>query len=135
MNFLILAAITAFVTFQQIAHAPGLPSAEASEPAPKVIKAEVPKTASGKIKLPEILEKIAFCESGGRQVDDKGRVIIGAINKSDIGKYQINKEYWLALAEDLGHDIYTEEGNLAMALVLYEKYGTAPWKSSEKCWK
>ena len=81
----------------------------------------------------EILEKIAVCESQGKHFDDDGNVLIGQ-NKYDVGKYQINAKYWQELAEKLGYDIYTEEGNKAMALELYKRYGTKPWKWSKKCW-
>ncbi|KKT29965.1 hypothetical protein A3G55_03340 [Candidatus Giovannonibacteria bacterium RIFCSPLOWO2_12_FULL_44_25] len=119
MNYLVLAVITALVAFPQQAHEQALPEAPAG----------IAQSAA-----PEILEKIAFCESQGRHFDENGKVLIGGINKHDIGKYQINSLYWRELAERLGYDIEAEEGNEAMAIELYRRYGTAPWKWSKKCW-
>ena len=80
------------------------------------------------------LQKIAFCESRNRQFDENGKVIRGK-NSDDIGRYQINIEHWGEKAEKLGYDLFTEEGNEAMALMLYERYGTKPWNWSKKCWR
>ena len=83
---------------------------------------------------PELAE-IAKCESDFRQYDDKGAILKGTVNKGDIGIMQINKYYNGQDAAKLGLDIYTIEGNLAYAKVLYDKFGTYPWSSSEKCWE
>ena len=83
---------------------------------------------------PELAE-IAGCESNFRQYDAKGAILKGTVDKDDIGIMQINKYYNGDNAEKLGYDIYTIEGNLAYAKVLYKKYGDDPWSSSEKCWK
>ena len=83
---------------------------------------------------PAILEKIAYCESRGRQFDENGEVIRGEHNPDDIGKYQINLENWGAEAKKLGFDLFTEEGNRAMALELYRRQGTRPWFWSKHCW-
>ncbi|HUD04206.1 MAG TPA: hypothetical protein VMR73_01805 [Candidatus Paceibacterota bacterium] len=82
-----------------------------------------------------VLAEIAGCESQFRQYDADGNVLIGVVNKGDIGIMQINKYYHADEAAKLGDDIYTTEGNLAYAKVLYQKFGTDPWSSSEKCWK
>lgn len=119
MQFILLAAITAFLAAPQFAYEQGV----ADNPPPK----------EEKITVPEILEKIAYCESEGKHFDEKGEVVLGR-NKHDIGKYQINALYWKELADKLGYDIYTEEGNRAMALELYHRFGTDPWKSSKRCW-
>jgi hypothetical protein len=83
---------------------------------------------------PELAE-IAKCESMFRQYDAKGAILKGVVDKDDIGIMQINKYYNGSNAEKLGYDIYTIEGNLAYAKVLYDKFGTDPWSSSEKCWE
>ncbi len=83
---------------------------------------------------PELAE-IAKCESNFRQYDANGAILKGTINKGDIGIMQINKYYNGDNAEKLGYDIYTIEGNLAYAKVLYDKFGTDPWSSSQKCWE
>ena len=91
---------------------------------------EAPKTPP----IPEILERIAWCESKDRHFDEDGKVLRGTGNYYDIGKFQINTQYWGSEAKKRGHDLHTEEGNRAMALVLYERYGTKPWKPSKACW-
>ena len=83
---------------------------------------------------PELAE-IAKCESNFRQYDAKGAILKGTVDKDDIGIMQINKYYNGDNAEKLGYDIYTIDGNLAYAKALYEKFGTDPWSSSEKCWE
>ncbi len=83
---------------------------------------------------PELAE-IAKCESNFRQYDDKGAILKGTVDKDDIGIMQINKYYNGDNAEKLGYDIYTIKGNLAYAKVLYDKFGTDPWQSSQKCWE
>lgn len=83
--------------------------------------------------LPLELEKIAWCESRGRQFDDDGKPLRGK-NNYDVGKFQVNILYWGEEAQKLGHDLFTEEGNEAMALVIYQKRKTEPWKWSRSCW-
>ena len=84
--------------------------------------------------VPAVLERIAFCESRGRQFDENGDVVRGEHNPDDIGKYQINLEHWGADAKKLNYDLFTEEGNRAMALELYRRLGTKPWIWSKPCW-
>ena len=84
--------------------------------------------------IPSILQKIAECESHGSHYDEYGRVLRGEENPNDIGKYQINLNYWGEDAKKYGHDLYTEEGNEAMALEIYKRYGTTPWNWSRGCW-
>src|SRR3990167_6274466 len=83
--------------------------------------------------LPPILERIAQCESGGSQYNEKG-IILGKKNPLDRGKWQINEFYHGETARKLGFDLNTLEGNTNMALWLYERQGTKPWYLSEKCW-
>lgn len=85
-------------------------------------------------RVPAILERIAQCESENRQFDETGSVLRG-VNSRDIGKYQINEQYWGKEAKQLGYDLLTEEGNEAMALELYRRYRTTPWKWSRACWQ
>jgi hypothetical protein len=84
--------------------------------------------------IPDILNEIAQCESGNRQFDASGNIVTGKSNPHDIGRYQINKLYWQEKADELGHDLYTEAGNEGVALYLYNRYGTDPWKHSKFCW-
>ena len=97
-------------------------------------KSPLPKQKSPSSELPAILDKIAFCESSDRQFDADGGVIRGVVNPADVGRYQINTYHWGVEAKKRGFDLHTEEGNEAMALYLYQKFGTKPWKSSQKCW-
>jgi hypothetical protein len=85
--------------------------------------------------VPIVLQKIAWCESENRQFNKDGSVYRGEINPKDIGTYQISETYWLDISNQLGYNIYTEEGNKQMALYIYEKYGTQPWSASKHCWK
>lgn len=94
---------------------------------------EAPETTPAPV-LPSVLENIAWCESRNRHYDKNGKVLRGEKNPYDIGKYQINVLYWGNEAKKLGIDLHTEEGNEAMALAIYQKYGTAPWKWSKSCW-
>ena len=94
---------------------------------------EAPKTPPAS-KLPKILEDISWCESRGRQFDGEGNVIRGG-NPDDIGKYQINLRAWGEEAKKLHYDLYTESGNEAMALEIYQRYGVEPWTPSRPCWE
>ncbi len=84
--------------------------------------------------LPDILERIAYCESGGKQKNENGDVIRGVVNPLDIGKFQINLFYHGERAEKLNIDLFTEEGNTEFALLLFEEQGVAPWVWSKPCW-
>jgi hypothetical protein len=80
------------------------------------------------------LERIAWCESNNRHFNENGGVLRGKIDKDDIGRYQINLRYHKKEAENLGIDLFSEEGNRRYAELLYEKRGTDPWRASQKCW-
>ena len=91
------------------------------------------KVKSFYLKTP-VLISIARCESTFRQFDDAGNILRGKTNKKDIGIMQINEKYHASRAKALGLDLYTLEGNLAYAKVLYDEQGTTPWISSFDCW-
>ena len=99
---------------------------------PKInyIQAETPK------EIIPVLERIAKCESGSKQFDKNGQVLMRSnTNRSvDVGKYQINT-VWFAKATELGYDLTTEKGNIAMAEWIYANRGTGDWSSSSNCWK
>lgn len=80
---------------------------------------------------PEVLEKIAFCESGQKQFNDDGSVLISPT--SDVGYFQINQVHW-DRAKELGIDLWTLEGNREFAELLYDERGVQPWYMSEHCW-
>lgn len=81
-----------------------------------------------------VLIEIARCESRFRQYDEKGAVLRGEVTPDDIGIMQVNDHFHGDTSEALGYDIRTIEGNLAYAKYLYDKEGTAPWRSSKSCW-
>jgi len=82
-----------------------------------------------------ILKKIAFCESGNRQIDSKtGKVLRGYVNSQDIGLMQINEKYHLNDSLKLGFDIHTIDGNIGYAQHLYKTQGVRPWIHSSPCW-
>lgn len=97
-------------------------------------KSPLPPQKSMSSELPPLFTHIAYCESRDRQFDEDGDVLRGDINPHDIGRYQINTVHWAEQAKKLGFDLHTEQGNEAMALYLYKKFGTKPWRSSQKCW-
>ena len=82
-----------------------------------------------------VMAKIAACESHFRHYDKDGNVLRGEENSRDVGVMQINEDYHLKKALELGMDLYSLEGNLTYARHLYEKGGTAPWIHSKKCWR
>jgi hypothetical protein len=88
-----------------------------------------------------LLKHIASCESTGnvngvpRQFLPNGSVLRGYPNPDDIGLAQINLPTWGATAQKLGLNIYTYDGNLAMAKWIFNHYGSGPWKYSKGCWQ
>ncbi len=81
-----------------------------------------------------ILAEIAKCESTFRQYGKDGKALRGIVNDDDVGVMQINLYYHGEDAEKLGLNIYTLDGNLKFAKVLYGKYGDKPWVHSSPCW-
>ena len=78
--------------------------------------------------IPDILKKIAFCESGNKQFNSDGEVVkhFNRNGTIDYGIMQINSIHLLE-SERLGIDIMTEKGNLEMAKILYERHGARIW--------
>lgn len=104
-------------------------------PSPYVATAHTARMSPNRyLLLPPIFKTIARCESGGTQYHKNGSVVRGAVNHNDIGKYQINLTIWGKTARSLGHNVFTEEGNEAMALELYRRHGLQPWYLSRPCW-
>ncbi len=81
--------------------------------------------------VPPVMISIARCESGQRQYNSSGSVLVSRTH--DHGVYQINVS-WKKKAAALGYDIDTEAGNIGFALWLYHNEGTDPWNSSKHCW-
>ncbi len=84
--------------------------------------------------VPELLQKIAWCESRNRQFKSDGTLYRGIVNSKDVGKYQINEFYHLEASQKLGMNIYTEKGNTEYALYLFKHQGSKPWDWSKPCW-
>jgi hypothetical protein len=82
-----------------------------------------------------IMAEVIKCESRFRQFNSDGSTLRGIVNSQDVGIAQVNEYYHLKRAKKLGYDIYTVEGNMAYAKLLYEEEGTDPWISSAPCWK
>ena len=82
-----------------------------------------------------IMAEVVKCESQFRQFSTEGSgVFRGIVNNQDVGIAQINEYYHAKRAKKLGYDIYTVEGNMAYARLLYKEEGTDPWISSSPCW-
>lgn len=65
------------------------------------------------------------CESSFRQFDSSGVILRSSTN--DVGIAQINVEAHGQDAMERGIDIYTIEGNLKYARLLFDQSGTLPW--------
>ena len=133
MSLIQLILIGLMLAYPKVGEPVNLPKTEISYQENEVV---ISKNAyEDVLSAPELLGKIARCESGGRHFEKNGDLLVGKSNPHDLGKYQINALYWKKKADKLGYDLFTEAGNEAMALWLYRQYGTAPWKRSERCWK
>lgn len=83
--------------------------------------------------LDPIMVAVARAESGMRQFDKNGNVIINK-QSNDVGIFQINVHYHGETAKKLGMDIYTLEGNIAYAQYLLKTQGLNAWIHSYKNW-
>jgi hypothetical protein len=83
---------------------------------------------------PELVA-VAWCESRFRQVDKNGEIHRGLVNSDDIGVMQINLMYHAEEALKHELNLYTLEGNMAYAKVLFDKQGLQPWSASKPCWE
>ncbi|MEX0930467.1 MAG: hypothetical protein WDZ79_02180 [Candidatus Paceibacterota bacterium] len=77
---------------------------------------------------------VAWCESRVRHFKEDGTLLRGYVDHNDVGVMQINERYHLKRSKELGYNIYSLEGNLAYARVLYEDQGLQPWSASKPCW-
>lgn len=82
-----------------------------------------------------VMERIAKCESGNKQLAPNGQVMIkvNTNGTTDIGVMQINS-VWFSQATKLGLNLTVEKDNRAFADFLYKNYGTEAWYSSKACW-
>ena len=95
-------------------------------------QAPTPLTLEEKIGDPK-LYAIAQCESNLRQFNEDGTVLRGRQNPKDVGLFQVNERYWLEESGRIGLDIYTEDGNIAMAKYIRDTRGYKPWFWSVQC--
>lgn len=81
-----------------------------------------------------VMIKIAACESHFKQFNKDGSVVKNP-NSTAMGVFQIMASIHEELADEkLGLNIYSLEGNVAYAKVLYKDQGTTPWNASKACW-
>lgn len=81
-----------------------------------------------------ILYAIAACESGHRQFDASGNVLMNSSGSSATGMFQIMSSIWRPIAEAKGINIDTEAGNKKMAYyILTEAQGIQAWEASRSC--
>lgn len=81
-----------------------------------------------------IMVDVASCESRFRQFKSDGSIYLGKENPLDTGVFQINQYYHLEESKKLGMDIFTLEGNVAFARILYDRNGTRDWNWSKFMW-
>lgn len=79
-----------------------------------------------------VMEQVAVCESGMRQFDANGEVIVGKVTP-DRGLYQIAPKYHLVNASKMGLDLDTLQGNILYAKYLYDRNGIKDWSASRAC--
>jgi len=75
------------------------------------------------------LARIQKCESGGIHYTEKKEVLKS--RTSDYGRWQIN-EKWIPVAESLGYDIMTPEGNELMMYHILSVQGLKAWVCYKK---
>lgn len=84
------------------------------------------------LKVPAILWEIGHCES-------KHVLTAKNPNSSASGEYQFIKSSWEHYGKELwgenwvNKNIFSKD-NEELAIYVFKKYGTSPWKSSESCW-
>ena len=79
--------------------------------------------------LPEVLKKVAFCESNQKQFYQNGEVIENINNNGtkDYGFFQINSIHFPE-TKRLGLDVINSKvDNIKFGLMLYERHGLTPW--------
>jgi len=82
-----------------------------------------------------ILSAIAICESGDRQFDTDGSVLMNRHGSSATGRYQIMSSVWRPTAESMGINIDTAAGNKKMAYYILREtqQGIYAWSESFPC--
>ena len=84
---------------------------------------------------PDIMSKVARCESSGSQLDKNGQVQIHVNSNGtyDIGRFMINS-IWEKQATKLGYDLTKDADNEAFAMWLYKNNGLQNWSATYSCW-
>lgn len=77
--------------------------------------------------------EVARCESQFRQFDNNDKVLKNPHSPA-YGVFQIMASVHETDAKSIGLDIYTLQGNIAFAKVLYDSQGLTPWEASRPCW-
>lgn len=75
---------------------------------------------------PEMVAVIK-CESGFVHFKADGTVLKGRVTPQDTGVAQINKDYHEKRARELGFDLDSVYGNLAMARYIFDRDGANAW--------
>jgi len=79
----------------------------------------------------KIMIMVSRCESGMNQFYDG---IVVKSRTDDVGIFQIHEPKWLLLSQELGYNIYKEEGNILMAKYILDVQGLNAWSASANCW-
>lgn len=80
------------------------------------------------------MAEVSRCESRFKQYNADGTPLLGKITPADTGVMQINKDYHLGTARNMGIDIDHIDGNLEFGRYLYNRNGFADWSASRSCW-
>ena len=77
----------------------------------------------GFAEMPLALQKVALCESSGKQ-HYNNKIVKGLAG--EVGIMQIHPVHFLR-AKKMGYDLYSATGNMAYAVWLYQQEGLRPW--------
>ena len=95
------------------------------------IKTQVDQLAKGQqevsigfSQMPLVLQKVAICESGGKQHHANKKIVTGSAGEK--GMMQIHPVHF-SNAKRLGFNLDDPNGNMAYAMWLHEREGLAPW--------
>lgn len=135
---LILSIVIALMPTQTVSYTAQVVEAQEPIEAPKVKVEPEPQVqpAQEKVnpKTKQLLQYISYCESRHNQFNDDGTVLRNSEGSSALGQYQIMESVWSERAKELDYDIYTQEGNEAMAKqILLHDQGIGAWEASNDC--
>lgn len=138
MIWVIVAVIALFIALSfptnSVSYSTPVEAKEVEQEEDEALEKTVQVEPKVKPKNKTILKYISHCESRDRQFEPDGSVLRNKSGSSAIGKYQIMESVWGEKAEELGYDLYTEEGNAQMAhYILTEGQGIGAWSASNEC--